>query len=221
MDLKKFSFWPSLVTWCLGGSILFSAVAGCSKGKTDIPDITDEPLTASVTMKDLPETVPAYGIAASGAFEVNLEAKDASRVRVGQRAFVTPEGSSDPLECRVSGVIPNVNLATGQAVAWLRPAGGPGFPAGEFVSAAIVVGMRYKALTVPQDAVYVRDGKPQVLLKRANKDGTAAYDPTPVETGVATDTDVEIVSGLKAGEEVATQAGIGYLYPDFKANADD
>lgn len=215
-------FLPFLAPWRLGGLILvLCLVVGCSKGKVNIPDITDEPLTAPVTVKDLPETVPAYGIASAGAFEVNLEAEDGPLVRAGQRAFVRMETSPNPIECRVTAVIQNVNLATGQAVAWLKPLQGMGLPAGDFVSADIVTGVKRKALAVPQEAIYIRDGKTLVVLKRVNKDGGASYDPTPVETGVISDTDVEIVSGLKAGDEVATQAGIGYLYPDFKANADD
>ena len=207
----------------LGGSFLLigALLAGCSKGKGGIPDVADNPLTAPVTVMNLPETAPAYGISTGGAFEVNLEAEDGSQVREGQRALVRMDSMPSPLECRVTGVIRNANLATGQSIAWLKPVEGKGLPAGEFVSAEIVLGMKYRVSALPWEAIYIRDGKSMVLLKRTAKDGTTTYMPTPVETGVATDTDVEIVSGVKPGDEVATQAGIGYLYSDFKANAED
>lgn len=212
-------FLTSLEALCLCVGLLFSS--GCAKAPASIPGITDDPFTATVAVKDLPETAPAYGVAAGGALEVNLEARDGPRVLPGQRALARWDGSGAPLECRVAKVIRNVNAATGQAIAWLRPLGGAAPPAGEFVSADIILRVKPKALTVPQEAVYIRDGRTLVLVQRTAKDGTQSYVPTPVETGIASGPDVEIVSGLQPGEEVATQAAIGYLYPDFKANTDD
>src|SRR5579883_952437 len=80
---------PLAASWRLRGLILVLSlvVAGCSKGKTDIPELSDDPVTVPVIVKDLPETVPIYGIVAGGALEVNVEKEDAPQVVPGQKAM--------------------------------------------------------------------------------------------------------------------------------------
>jgi hypothetical protein len=222
IGFKKSSFLPSLVTWCLGGSILFSAVAGCSRGKTDIPGLSDEPLTAPVTLKDLPETVPASGIVAGGTLEVSIEKEDAPRVAPGQAAMVFVGASQAPVECRVANILLNANLATGMAIAWLRPMAKTALPAGDFVSAQVILRVKRHVATVPHQAVFVRDGKTMVIVKQpGEKEGESQYEPVEVGTGIASDKDVEILSGLKPGDQVVVKAGIGYLYPEFQSEAGD
>lgn len=206
----------------LGAALLMMFfVLGCSKSKTQIPDITDEPAVAPVSVKNMPEAVPGYGVVTDGAVEVNLEAKDGSRVSVGDKALVWSDNAAKFFACRVAKVLPNVNLATGQAIAWLKPVSEFSLPVGKFISAQIIVRVKTGVLTLPIEAVYVKDGQSVVLLKQTLKDGTISYVPTPIKTGIVYEGNVEIVSGLKPGDQVATQGGIGYLYANFKADADD
>ncbi len=206
---------------CLCGLTMILALTGCSQGKMSVSDITDEPMTAQVTVKDLPEMVPAYGVVAGKTIEVNLEAKDGPLVHLSQKAFARLSASSQTPECRVVKIFRNANTATGQAIAWLKPLSSEPLPDGDFVSAQIVIRVKQQVLTVPREAVYIKDGQTMALFAQKAKDGTVSYGPVTVRTGIESDKDVEIISGLKPGDEVVTQAGIGYLYPDFKANADD
>lgn len=197
---------------------------GCSKGKADIPGLSDDPVTAPVTLKDLPETVPVYGIVAGGALEVNVEKEDAPQVAPGQKATALVGESQTPVECRVAGILPNANLATGVAIAWLRPVAKAPLPGGDFVSAQIVLRVKRHVPTVPQQAVFIRDGKTLVIVKRTEKGEKGPetqYDPIPVKTGIADGKDVEILSGLEPKDEVVVQGGIGYLYPEFQSQAGD
>jgi multidrug efflux pump subunit AcrA (membrane-fusion protein) len=215
---------PLVASWRLAaGFLILLLVAGCSKGKTDIPELSDDPVTASVIVKDLPETVPVYGIVAGGALEVNVEKEDAPRVVPGQKAMAVVGSDKAPVEFRVANILPNANLATGMAIAWLRPVMKTSLPAGDFVSAQIILRIKRGVPTVPERAVFIRDGKTMVILRQAgkDKDAEAQYEPVQVQTGITSDKDVEILSGLKPNDQVVVQAGIGFLYPEFQSQTGD
>jgi len=227
--------------------------------------MTDPPVMITVSPKNLPETVPAYGIVNGGALEVNIEAEDAPRVQPGQRAVAKVGSEASPVECQVLNVLRGVNTATGQAIAWLKPLSSAPLPAREFVSADITVGIHYHALAVPHEAVLIRDGKTFVIqeqkeekeeaqggeAKAKPKDETAKpeqkveekkpdekdkddegkpeqkseekkpeFSPVEVKVGISSGQDTEILSGLRVGDSVVAQAGIGYLFPDFKDSGD-
>lgn len=228
-----------MATWCLGGSIFLLLVAGCSKGKAEIPELSDDPVTAPVILKDMPESVPAYGIVSGGALEVNVEKEDAPEVSRGQRAIVLIGQGQNSAECRVTNILQNANIATGLAIAWLKPVSKTILPDGDFVSAQIILRIKHHVPTVPQQAIFVRDGKTMVIVKQAGEDVVvdkdaepgkdagmgktveARYLPVPVQTGIVSDSDVEILSGLRPQDEVVVQAGIGYVYPEFRSQAGD
>jgi hypothetical protein len=197
-----------------------SAVS-CGKKENSIPEITDDPVTAPVILKDIQETVPAYGIVTGGLLEVKIGKEDASKVLTGQRAMASVGLGRPAVECRVKKVLRNADFATGLAIAWLKPVLETDLTGGDFVSAEIILRVKHHVPTVPQPAVFIRDGKTMVILKRMDKDGDAEYEPEPVQTGIDSNPDVEILSGLKLQDEVVVQAGIGYLYPDFRAQVGD
>jgi multidrug efflux pump subunit AcrA (membrane-fusion protein) len=205
----------------LGVVLFLTLLAGCSKKEPTIPDVTDDPVTTPISIKDLPIIALTAGVVRGGSLEVNLEAVDAIRVTDGDVAQAWLDISQKPLQCRVTSVLRDVNLSTGQAIAWLKPMRNEVLSEGDFYTAQIIIRVKHHVLTLPQDAIYIREGKPTVLLEQTAKDGTKTYVPTFIETGTAFNGDIEIVSGLTPGDQVVTQAGIGFLYPDFKANADD
>jgi len=224
--LKELCFFNFFVSSFLRGSILILLLAlavGCSKGKSSIAELTDDAQVTQVAVKDLPETVPAYGVVAGGSLEVNLEKEDGPRVAQGQSAVASIGSTGKPVECRVSGVLRDVNTATGQAIAWLKPVSPVELPAGEFVSSEITVGLRRHVLAVPREAVLIKDGHTFVIQKREGekKEGVSPFSSVEVKTGISSEKEVEILSGLKAMDLVVTQGGIGYLYPDFKQSGEE
>jgi membrane fusion protein (multidrug efflux system) len=70
---------------------------------------------------------------------------------------------------------------------------------GQFVRVAVAVEERASAVLVPETAVLVQNGKPFVYRVI---DGAASL--TAVQTGLRHGADVEIVSGLAAGDTVVT-----------------
>lgn len=200
---------------------LLAALTACGKGGAAIPDVEDQPRLGRVERADLPDVVPAYGIAEDGGaprFVVNIEAADSARVHAGQRATVAY--STQAVACRVARILRGVSAETGQAVAWLSPEGRSAVAANDFVTARIEVGLRRGVLSVPAEAVMIQGGRTLVIRADEAKDGKTSYAPAPVITGIQSGGKVEIASGLKAGQAIVVSGGIGLLNPDFKAMGD-
>ncbi len=151
---------------------------------------------------------------------MEVDETDIPNVKVGQRANVTidayPNQTYSGLVTEVgsSPITRNGGLGGGTEAVNFEvkiqlehpPAGvRPGFSA----SADIITGTRTKAVAIPIQALVVREkpgtgpGKPQdeegVFL---HQNGQAKF--VPVKTGLSGDSSIEIVSGLKDGQEIIT-----------------
>lgn len=201
-----------------------AALCACSRKALEVPALEDAPVVAPARLGDVRLTAPGYGIALSrgGAvqFEVNLEAEDAPHVREGDPCVAYAPPSTSTVVCSVARVMRGASEETGQALAWLSPRGAARLPAGEFVFAVITTSTKRHAVVVPPSAVFAKDGKTWVVLKRAGKDGAPSYAPAPIDVGASADGAVEVTSGLEPGAEVVVQGGLGFLYPEFKAASD-
>jgi multidrug efflux pump subunit AcrA (membrane-fusion protein) len=136
---------------------------------------------------------------------------DAAKLRVGQSANITVNAlpgqvlaahviSIPPVGTTSSGVVTfSVMLQLDQSVSGLRP--------GMSVSAQVVVAQVENAVNLPLSAVGRGAGGRTVTVMRAGKQVQV-----PVVLGMSGDNSVQILSGLKAGEDVvitSTVAGTG------------
>jgi HlyD family secretion protein len=150
---------------------------------------------------------------------MQVDETDIPNVKIGQHANVTidayPNKTFSGLVTEVgsSPITQNAQQGGSQAVNFqvkvqleAPPAGvRPGFS----TSADIITGTRAKALAIPIQALVVREkqgggpGKPQdeegVFV---NNGGTAKF--APVKTGLSGDSNIEVVSGLKEGQQIVT-----------------
>jgi HlyD family secretion protein len=150
---------------------------------------------------------------------MEVDETDVPNVKVGQRATVTIDaypnktyegvvtevGSSPMTTNGVSNGTEAVNFEV--KIQLTNPPAGvrPGFSA----SADIITGTRNKAVAIPLQALVVRE-KPAAKNAKAqeeegvyvHKDGKAAF--VPVATGLSGDSNIEIVKGLKGGEQIIT-----------------
>jgi hypothetical protein len=67
-------------------------------------------------------------------------------------------------------------------------------------SADVVIGHQEDTIIVPRQAVLEEDGKPVVYVRQAG-----VFAPREVAIGIASNTEVAVVSGLQPGEEVALE----------------
>lgn len=69
-------------------------------------------------------------------------------------------------------------------------------------AADVVIGEEDESLLIPRDALTEANGKPVVFVKQGE-----TLTPREVEIGASSNTQVSVVSGLQAGEEIAIQPG--------------
>lgn len=201
--------------------LVAAALAACRGKGAEVPGVEDQPVVGAATVKNIPDLVPGYGIVERTRVVVNIEAEDSPRVHEGQPAWVYLLPSTAPVRCRVTRTLRGVSAETNQSLAWLEPVSGQPLPRNSFASASIEVARRARALVVPREAVMIRDGRTVVLRVARGAGGKVSYEPADVTMGVETGGDVEILSGLKPGEEIVTSGGIGLLFPEFKAASED
>jgi len=204
-------------------SVLTSISAGCGRAPAaSAPEVSDPPRLSRAERVDLPERVPAYGIAVGRGeglrLEVSIEAADSAQVRPGQTAEVFVLPSTAAVVCRVERVLLAASAETGQSLAWLKPlTPAAALTPNDFVYARVTTGVRRGVLTVPAAAVLIRGGR--TIVVRA-EGGGGKYTPVEVRTGTSDGEPVEIVSGLADGDEIVVEGGLGAAFPDFKAGED-
>lgn len=150
--------------------------------------------------------VELFRLVRDGKLELAAEVPEAQllQVRAGAPATVTGDaGAVGAGTVRV--VTPQVDPRTRVGLARITLAAPGGFRPGMFAKGSIDVGDQ-PALTVPQAAVVYRESKAGVFVIDAG--GHARF--RPVAAGARVGTEVEVTSGLRAGERVAVQ-GAGFL----------
>ena len=129
---------------------------------------------------------------------------DLAAVRAGQAAQVRHGERTIAAEVRM--VAPVVAADTRLGVVYLALPADSGLRPGMFAQAEITPAER-PALTVPQEAVVVRAGRPAAFVLAPGAD---RVELRQLATGMRRDGSVEIRSGLAAGEQVVV-AGAGFL----------
>lgn len=130
-----------------------------------------------------------------------LDARQLAAVRHGQSVRLTlPDGQSAEGTVRLAG--PVIDGNTGRAVVYVSLAAGSSARSGMFAKGSIAVGAS-SALTLPQAAVVLRDGRAYVWL--VDKDGKTATHL--VTTGRRQGGRVEVLSGVQSDDRVVAAGG--------------
>jgi RND family efflux transporter MFP subunit len=137
-------------------------------------------------------------------WQAELDPQQLERVATGQGASVTlPTGKT--VEGRVRLIAPTLSTRTGRATAYVSLPTDRGVQAGIFASGSID-GPATQALTLPQSAIVMRDGRNDLYLLK--DDGTAARHT--VTTGRRRGDRVEVTAGLAPDARVIV-SGAAFL----------
>ncbi len=133
--------------------------------------------------------------------EAAVPASEARRIKAGDTARVTA-GSGDPLQATVVSVTPTINERTRSATATLSLAEEQPMPApGELVQVVIKTGVAgATGIVVPDEAVQKIDGHDVAFVRTES-----GFRVAPVVVGVRSAHRAAILSGLMAGDTVATR----------------
>jgi HlyD family secretion protein len=138
---------------------------------------------------------------------VNVPQSQVTEVKVGQSATLTVTGSSEKLEGTVSVVSPATDPNTTTVQVWVTAANsGEKFKPGAAVHAAILTETIKGAVLIPSAAILPgEEGGTAVLTVSA--DSVAHL--RPVDVGVHSGDKVQILNGVRPGEEVVVAGGLG------------
>jgi HlyD family secretion protein len=138
---------------------------------------------------------------------VNVPQSQAIEVKVGQSAALTVTGSNEKLEGTVSVVSPATDPNTTTVQVWVTAANpGEKFKPGAAVHASILTETIKGAVLVPAAAILPgEEGGTAVLT--VSPDSVAHL--RPVDVGVHSGDKVQILNGVRPGEEVVVAGGLG------------
>jgi HlyD family secretion protein len=136
-----------------------------------------------------------------------LTPQQAAQLHVGDAASVTPENGSAEIPAKVTVLSPALDPNSTTIQVWVEAANPGGhLKPGTSVTVNIVTSTIKNALVVPADAVLAApDGTNSVMIIGPDQVAHAVA----VKTGVRQDDDVQIVSGLQAGQQVVVQGAYG------------
>jgi len=137
----------------------------------------------------------------------NIPQDQAGYLQVGARATVTPTGTTEAMPGKVTVVSPAVDPNSTTVQVWVEVANaGERLKPGTTVHVAVVAAtIRDAVLTPAASLLPAADGGTQVMVVGA--DGVAHA--RKIETGVRDGDFVQVVKGLKPGEQVVTVGGVG------------
>lgn len=132
--------------------------------------------------------------------ELSVPGRDVARVRPGQRVEVTPQGEAHSHAGRIQFVTPAIDPVSGAAKAVVELAN----PAGELTIGKLVTSRITSAqggpsgLMIPRDALQEVEGRSVVFVRQPK-----GFEARTVVVRPGTSDRVAVLSGLKAGEEIA------------------
>ena len=152
------------------------------------PGVVVGPTMAVIRMADLSRV----------RLQANVPERDLKRLRVGTTVSARLPFEGKALQVRVTSLFPvqDATTRTGIAEAVVANPGGRLIP-GQYLAMDFILASRHSVLSVPRRAVFTVNGKSMVWVVRDDK-----ASQQPVVTGLAGPERTEIISGLKAGDEV-------------------
>lgn len=131
--------------------------------------------------------------------DLAVQPADLPFARQGQEVIVTGEGRTAKGKVVALSPVIDPETRSARAIAEIDNSKGEWQP-GDYVRAQLISGRQEVPIVVPRDAIQTVNGKPSVFV--AQDGGFKAH---PVATGKEDSLNVEIVSGLKPGEVIATK----------------
>ncbi|MGQ0509951.1 MAG: efflux RND transporter periplasmic adaptor subunit [Betaproteobacteria bacterium] len=155
---------------------------------------------------------PLFKLVGTGRLNAHLPVPEASgpKIRAGLKVRLSaPSAPEKSIEAKIDEIRPTVGAQNRALDAIVKFDNDGSFRGGGSVNACIVLAVREKALTVPEQSVVLRPAG-KVVYVLAEQGGKLVAQQRAVETGVRQDGYYEIVKGLAPGDRIAVD-GAGFL----------
>lgn len=130
-------------------------------------------------------------------FRAEVPERDAATIRVGQNVQLAVDGAAGQYTGRVTRISPTITERTRVLQIEADIPNDGGLRAGSFARATIVTNTTAESLTIPKEALITFAGIEKVVVVDKGK-----AKETPVTTGRRAGPWIEVLNGVKAGEEV-------------------
>lgn len=146
---------------------------------------------------------PLFAMIRDGAIEMKADVAEADIIKlaVGQPATITLAGGSTKVEGAIRLIAPTVDPVSRLGTVFISLKDTTKARSGMYAS-AIIIAEEKQALVLPQTAVTNEDGK--TIVRKVDN---GVVNIIPVTTGISDGKFVEVVDGLKVGEQVVARAG--------------
>ena len=136
-------------------------------------------------------------------------------IRVGDAALLHVEGLPLPIQVDVAAVSDTIDMATRTFLVVMKvPNSDFRLKAGVFARVEILPKAKSHVILVPREALRTEDGRTHVLAVR---DGHAVA--TPIQVGIVSEDVVEVIRGLREGDEVIVGEAARSLGPGMRVRA--
>ena len=155
---------------------------------------------------------PLFKLVGTGRLHAHLPLPESasSTIRPGLKVRLSAASSPDQaIEAKIDEIRPTVGAQNRALDAIVKFDNDGSFRGGGSVNGRIILAVRDKALTVPEQSVVLRPAG-KVVYVLAEQGGKLLAQQRPVETGIRQDGYYEILKGLQAGDRVAVD-GAGFL----------
>jgi RND family efflux transporter MFP subunit len=133
-------------------------------------------------------------------------------VHLGDRALLHIEGIAEPIVAVVGAVSDTIDAATRTYLVKIPVDNADHrLKAGVFTHVEIVPAGKQDALLVPRDAIRTEEARSRVLLVRDGR-----VEAVPVEVGMVSEDDAEILAGVAEGDEVVTGDAARTIAPGLR-----
>lgn len=138
--------------------------------------------------------------------KAHLPQEDAQQLKTGDAASVRVTGVDDPIQGKVALISPALDAGSTTVEVWIKIPNKdsslkPGTAARVAISAKTIKG----ALTIPNSSLLKEESGQKYVMVVEN----SAARKRDVQTGIADGEDVQIVEGIKAGDQVITEGSYG------------
>lgn len=135
--------------------------------------------------------------------ELNVATRDIGRISSGQRVIIAGLDGATRIEAQIASVLPTADAHSQTLIARapLSVTQGSALRPGMAVRGAVVTAAQQAAVAVPRDAVQTLEGR-TVVFVRVSED---TYEARPVTLGRTGATQVEVLTGLAAGEAYVSE----------------
>lgn len=146
---------------------------------------------------------PLFAMIRDGAIEMKADVAEADIIKlaVGQPAVVTLAGGNTKVEGKIRLIAPTVDPVSRLGTVFISLMDTEKARAGMYASALITAEQK-QTVVLPQTAVTNENGR---TIVRKVENGVIRI--LPVKTGISDGKFIEVLEGLKAGEEVVARAG--------------